>query len=130
MSPTWDYSDIASDEERNEWAVRDQLRASWLLRHDDVELEEMARARVRALLDSVVPGPPVCSYVPRWKPREGEPVPGPCGAPGARLVALSGTWFCAVHDPLRQCGTPCETGLFEEGPCRRHPNHLGAHQGY
>lgn len=120
----WDYEESLSEEEHNERAVRDQLRARRML--EEAVDDNRARQRVREWLAEVKPGPQVCSYAGRWKAGEnGEPVGQPCGALGVRMVALTGSWFCADHDPLRECSSAAPDA--PSWRCARQAGHVGRH---
>lgn len=105
-------------EEQNERAIRDQLRVVELARLDEEELARRARSRNEAMLAAVVPGRAVCSYTriqkgsrSMWTDAEGEEAKRTivCSEPGIRMLAITGTWFCAEHDPLQtaQWTTSC-----------------------
>lgn len=131
MSNVWDPWEGADEGERNEWAVRDQLYAQRRLA--DVDAGRVnSREAVRKMLARVVPGPKVCCYARKEKGRRsmwGEEDEAPakvfvCKAPGVRMVALTGDWFCAEHDPLRLEHHRCET-CERHDPIRPCPEHEG-----
>jgi hypothetical protein len=104
----WDPWEAADDEERNEWAVRDQLYAQRRLA--EIEAGRVnSREAVRKMLARVVPGPKVCCYARKekgkrsmWSEEADESTRiFVCKKPGVRYVALSGNWYCEEHDPLR-----------------------------
>lgn len=113
---SYDPWEFADEIERNDWAVRDQLRAKRILA--DIETGKAnSKERVRQMLAAVNPGPRVCGQV-------GSRVDGKpgkvCGKPGVRLIRLSGTWCCEEHDPLRRPAPPTTgcCGLTEIVLCR------------
>lgn len=98
----WDPYEHLDDEGRNEWAVRDQLRAQSYLR----ELEAgrvNAREKNRRMLAAVVVKPRRCCYV-RTETVNDTKRKIFCGGVGIRMVAMTGDWFCHEHDPLNGCG--------------------------
>lgn len=96
MPVTYDPWDHASEEETNDFAVRQHLYAQRRL----AELDEVdTKAKVRKMLAEVVPGPKVCGHISGKD--EGRKR---CGAPGVRMIALTGSWTCREHDPLGDGG--------------------------
>lgn len=104
------FDELVSDEERNEWAVREHLRAQAILAQGEAELAARARANTERMLAEVVPRRPICCYARIEKGRRSmwaaldaeEPKKHfVCNAPGERMIAITGDWFCAEHDPLR-----------------------------
>lgn len=84
-----EWFDHLPEHEQNEWAVAATLRAKrWLADqrdgYDPVE-------RNRKMLEAVVPKARVCCR---------------CRRPGERMVAITGDWFCAEHDPLNRPMAP------------------------
>jgi hypothetical protein len=87
------------DAARNDWEVRQHLYAQRRL----AELDEVdTKAKVRKMLAEVAPGPKVCGHISGKD--EGRKR---CGAPGARMIALTGSWTCREHDPLGDEWTNC-----------------------
>lgn len=109
--PTYDDDDELSPEELNERAIRDQLRVNELKALGDAELARRAKKNTERMLAEVTPGRQVCSYTriekggrSMWADIEGDEEPKKhfvCKKPGVRMVAITGTWFCEDHDPLR-----------------------------
>lgn len=82
------------EEGRNEWAIRDHLYAQRRL----AELDERAtKEKVAKMLAAVVPGPKVCGHISGKEQGRKR-----CGVPASRMIAITGDWVCAEHDPLGQ----------------------------
>lgn len=90
----YDPFEAMDDVERNDFAVRQHLYAQRALR--DLEQAD-TNEKVAKMLAAVEPGPKVCGHISGKD--EGRKR---CGAPGVRMVAITGSWFCAGHDPLGQ----------------------------
>lgn len=99
--------DFMEESERTDFEVRQHLYAQRRLR----ELGEIdTKAKVRKMLFEVVPGPKVCGMYVTIGGDEGEKAKRRvCGAPGVRMVRITGHWVCASCDPLAQpyWGQPC-----------------------
>lgn len=91
----YDPLDHMDDVARNDFEVRQHLWAQRRL----ADLDQVdTKVKVAKMLAEVVPGPKVCGHISgRDEGRKR------CGAPGVRMVALTGSWFCAEHDPLNPC---------------------------
>lgn len=94
----------------NEAAVAAHLRAQATFGESDAVLAARAREKVKRMLEEVTPGRPICSYTRKEKGKRsqwveaGEEEPSRifvCDKPGYRMVAITGTWVCREHDPLR-----------------------------
>lgn len=83
---TYDPYERASEEERNEWAVRSQLYVARQL--ERLPDEQERRRKTLGALGAM-------------KPRTGRCCR--CGAPGERLVRITGDMFCTRCDPVAGC---------------------------
>lgn len=98
-----EHMDVA---ERADFEVRQHLYAQRRL----AEIDQIdTKAKVRKMLAEVEPKRQVCAMSVSPGAEAGEKAKRTvCGKPGVRMLALTGHWTCADHDPLRHQGpTPC-----------------------
>lgn len=109
---SYDPYEHLDDEARNDFEVRQHLWAKRRLA-DTVD----TKAKVAKMLAEVKPGPKVCNMLisrdSKGEDGQGKAKTTPCGKPGTRMLALTGDWTCAEHDPLRREHHRCEA-------CERH----------
>lgn len=117
----YDPTEHMDEAGRVDFEVRQHLYAQRRLR----EIDEIdTKARVAKMLAEVVPKRQVCSMFLTEGAVEGEKAKRVvCGKPGVRMLALTGDWCCADHDPLRHelvrctnCNQPLEVCRDRSGP--------------